>query len=352
MRRRTADRTSSRSAFCCTSWCRARNPFKRAEHRIDACGHSPTSRSRRSTTGCRRFRRRSMRSWRDCSRKILRRDINPSATSAAPCAACLVDLSPSATLPAADRRSARRRDGSARLIGRDAERAQVLHSLHAREVRPRQPRSCCSVRRVLARVACRRHPGRGAAARVPDAGRPMLRTGGHAGAHPVYRSPRGGLTTDAGRGISTGSQGERPGAGEADARAASSVSGHAAAAGAAAGAATAIPVHEHPRVPDTRPHRSCRWSIFIDDLQWADESTIQLTQHLAQQFATLPIVIVARIARSRASARASARSKGTLHSLLDRVRGQAREASRLRPSRRRSINSSASASLTRSCCAR
>ena len=34
-------------------------------------------------------------------------------------------------------------------------------------------------------------------------------------------------------------------------------------------------------------------AIFIDDLQWADESTLQLTQYLAPQLAALPIVVIA-----------------------------------------------------------
>jgi len=34
-------------------------------------------------------------------------------------------------------------------------------------------------------------------------------------------------------------------------------------------------------------------AILIDDLQWADESTLQLTQYLAAQLATLPIVLIA-----------------------------------------------------------
>ena len=65
-------------------------------------------------------------------------------------------------------------------------------------------------------------------------------------------------------------------------------------------------------------------AIFIDDLQWADESTLQLTQHLAQQLANLPIVFIAAYREVEAHA-ATAASKGRLHHLLDRVRGQARE---------------------------
>jgi adenylate cyclase len=61
-------------------------------------------------------------------------------------------------------------------------------------------------------------------------------------------------------------------------------------------------------------------AIFIDDLQWADESTLQLTQHLAQQLASLPIAIIAAYREVEASP--VAESKGRFHRLLDRVRGQ------------------------------
>jgi len=64
--------------------------------------------------------------------------------------------------------------------------------------------------------------------------------------------------------------------------------------------------------------------IFIDDLQWADDSTIQLTQHLAQHLANLPIVVIAAYREVESGVAPTA--KGTLHNLLDRVRGQPREA--------------------------
>ena len=73
--------------------------------------------------------------------------------------------------------------------------------------------------------------------------------------------------------------------------------------------------------------RSCRFTplaIFIDDLQWADASTLQLTQHLAQPLANLPIVVMAAYQEAEAAPPIAA-SKGTLHSLLDRVRGQSRQ---------------------------
>jgi adenylate cyclase len=70
----------------------------------------------------------------------------------------------------------------------------------------------------------------------------------------------------------------------------------------------------------TRSGQSMPLVIFIDDLQWADESTIQLTQQLAQQLANLPILIIA--AYRDVEVAPTAASKGRLHNLLDRVRGQ------------------------------
>ena len=77
----------------------------------------------------------------------------------------------------------------------------------------------------------------------------------------------------------------------------------------------------------TRAAQFAPMVIFIDDLQWADDSTIQLTQHLAQQLANLPIVLVAacREVESGVTPAVTPAAKGTLHGLLDRVRGQARE---------------------------
>jgi adenylate cyclase len=63
--------------------------------------------------------------------------------------------------------------------------------------------------------------------------------------------------------------------------------------------------------------------VFVDDLQWADESTMLLTQHLAERLAALPVVIIA--AYREVDAPAPAR-KSRLQSLLERVRGQARRA--------------------------
>jgi adenylate cyclase len=69
----------------------------------------------------------------------------------------------------------------------------------------------------------------------------------------------------------------------------------------------------------TRCSRFRPLAIFIDDLQWADESTLQLTQHLAQQLTSLPIVLIAAYHEVDAPAPAVA-SKSKLQSLLDRVR--------------------------------
>ena len=72
----------------------------------------------------------------------------------------------------------------------------------------------------------------------------------------------------------------------------------------------------------TRGSRFMPLAIFIDDLQWADESTWQLTQHLAQTIANLPIVVIA--AYREVTAPTLAASKGALRGLLNRVRGQSR----------------------------
>ena len=61
--------------------------------------------------------------------------------------------------------------------------------------------------------------------------------------------------------------------------------------------------------------------IVIDDLQWSDESTLQLTQNLAHAVAALPIVIVALCRDVDTTAPAS---RPTLQNLFDRVRGQKR----------------------------
>jgi adenylate cyclase len=70
----------------------------------------------------------------------------------------------------------------------------------------------------------------------------------------------------------------------------------------------------------TRSSRSAPLAIFIDDLQWADESTLQLTQYLAQQLANLPILFIA--AYREVEVTPTAANKGRLQHLLDRVRSQ------------------------------
>jgi adenylate cyclase len=69
----------------------------------------------------------------------------------------------------------------------------------------------------------------------------------------------------------------------------------------------------------TRCSRFRPLAIFLDDVQWADESTLQLTQHLAQQLTNLPIVIIAAYHEVEAAAPAAV-SKGKFQSLIDRVR--------------------------------
>lgn len=64
--------------------------------------------------------------------------------------------------------------------------------------------------------------------------------------------------------------------------------------------------------------------MFIDDLQWADRSTLQLTQHLAQQIHGLPILMIGAFRESEPHPAPASRSR--LYSFLDRVRGHAREA--------------------------
>ena len=55
----------------------------------------------------------------------------------------------------------------------------------------------------------------------------------------------------------------------------------------------------------TRSGRFMPLAIFIDDLQWADESTLQLTQQLAPQLANLPIVVIAAYREVEAPAAAA-----------------------------------------------
>ncbi|PWT86492.1 MAG: hypothetical protein C5B57_00990 [Blastocatellia bacterium] len=61
--------------------------------------------------------------------------------------------------------------------------------------------------------------------------------------------------------------------------------------------------------------------VFLDDIQWADESALQLTQHLAQHLAALPVLLIA----TYREVEAAATSRSTLQNLFDRVRGQTRD---------------------------
>jgi tetratricopeptide (TPR) repeat protein len=63
--------------------------------------------------------------------------------------------------------------------------------------------------------------------------------------------------------------------------------------------------------------------LFIDDLQWADEPTLQLTQHLAPHLGGLAILVIAAYRDVEGTPAAAAR--GTLQHFFDRVRGQRRE---------------------------
>ncbi|MBI2187605.1 MAG: protein kinase [Acidobacteria bacterium] len=65
--------------------------------------------------------------------------------------------------------------------------------------------------------------------------------------------------------------------------------------------------------------------LFVDDLQWADEPTVQLTQHLAGRLAGHAILLVTACRESEDPPAGEA--KGALQHLLDRVRGQGRDAS-------------------------
>jgi adenylate cyclase len=63
--------------------------------------------------------------------------------------------------------------------------------------------------------------------------------------------------------------------------------------------------------------------LFIDDLQWADEPTLQLTEHLAPRLGTLPILVMAAYRDVEPGPAAAGRS--AFRHLLDRVRGQGRD---------------------------
>ncbi len=63
--------------------------------------------------------------------------------------------------------------------------------------------------------------------------------------------------------------------------------------------------------------------VFIDDFQWADESALQLTLHLAQHVATLPMTMIVAYREAEV---ATTGNKSRFQNLFDRVRGQTREA--------------------------
>lgn len=73
----------------------------------------------------------------------------------------------------------------------------------------------------------------------------------------------------------------------------------------------------------TRCSRAGPLVLVLDDFQWADESTVQLTEHLAQHVATEPIVLI--VAYREKETTTPARG-GTLRQLFDRARGQGQEA--------------------------
>ena len=75
----------------------------------------------------------------------------------------------------------------------------------------------------------------------------------------------------------------------------------------------------------TRSAQTSPLVIFIDDVQWADESTMQLIQHLAQHVRSMPLVIIAAYRDVETAAVAS--QKAGLHGLLDRVRSARGKAS-------------------------
>jgi adenylate cyclase len=71
----------------------------------------------------------------------------------------------------------------------------------------------------------------------------------------------------------------------------------------------------------TRAGRITPLIVFIDDFQWADESTVQLTQYLAQHLAALPVLIIA----AHREAETTQAAAGTFQRLVAKVRGQTRE---------------------------
>ena len=161
-----------------------------------------------------------------------------------------VDLSPSTSITltgVADRADERRQRQTDRTRARARPAASEPESGEVRQRQPRHPSRRCGRGQ---NSTGRRRAGHGAPAWLPNAGRALLRAGGHARAHRVHGSPRRGLSADAGRGVSSGRRGKRARTGEADARAESPLPRPGAAAATATGVATTVPVHECPRVLD------------------------------------------------------------------------------------------------------
>ena len=176
-----------------------------------------------------------------------------------------VDLSRSAA-PARQLSSTGRRRRQRELIGRDAECAQLASEHQSSCIGSRHAHRAGRRGRHWQDPTGGRGIGRCAAARLPDAGRPMLRTGRHTAPDSVHRSARGRLAADACIGVPAGDWPGRAGACETAARTASPLPGYAGAAGASAAAAPAIPVHECSRVSDTlqsfHPTASSSSTIF------------------------------------------------------------------------------------------
>lgn len=85
--------------------------------------------------------------------------------------------------------------------------------------------------------------------------------------------------------------------------------------------------------------------IFLDDLQWADESTLQLTQHLAQHLERLPVFVVAAFRDADAG---PARPAGQgLRQLFQRAVDHFREPSSRSPAVARTIDQLAAQRLAR-----
>jgi adenylate cyclase len=74
-----------------------------------------------------------------------------------------------------------------------------------------------------------------------------------------------------------------------------------------------------------RCSRSAPLVVFLDDLQWADESTLQLTQHLAPQLDKMPVLVLAAYRDPDPMPAAPRPVTRALGQLLQRVRGETQE---------------------------